>query len=335
MARRIAILATEKAIVGGMITLIETFEYCNIYWQLNKPEAKEPLFECVIVSPNGEPITNDLGVRLNTISLIDANQLKEMDAVIVASMIIRNEECITSYLRNFAPFTHALLEFKKLKRPISAYCTGSLALASTGLLNEHQATCAWWLSTMFTNRYPKVILTMNKIVVADKGMFTAGAASANLSLALVLVRELVSEKLANRISKLLLIDPNRSSQMPFMDRRLVPEHKDELIHNVQNWMQKNLLDNSSVEELAQRFAVSGRTLIRRFKSATTETPAAYRQRLRIEEAKILIETTQLSIEKIANAVGYEDISAFRKSFTKLTSLSPNAYRNRFKTTAVT
>ncbi|MEI5639776.1 MULTISPECIES: GlxA family transcriptional regulator [unclassified Pseudoalteromonas] len=335
MPRKIAILATDKAIVGGMITLIETFDYCNMYWKTIKPESNELLFECFIVSPSGNPISNSAGVQLATKSLKQSNYLIDMDAVIVASTVISDRKSFNEYLLSFAPISQAIIEYKKLNRPISGYCSGVLVLAATGLLDHHKATCAWWLSAMFTQLYPKVHLSMDKIVIKDNGIFTAGAASANLSLALVLVRELANEKLASKISKLLLIDPNRSSQMPFIDRRLVSEHQDDLIYKVQQWMQNDIKDNSSIEELSKRFAVSERTLIRRFKKATGETPAAYRQRLRVEEAKILIESSNLSIEKISNSVGYEDISAFRKSFSRHTSLSPNAYRNRFKAEPLT
>lgn len=334
MTRKIAILATDKAIAGGMITLMETFDYCNMYWQNFNPEVNKPLFECVIVSPDGSPIQSGNSIFLPTIGIEETQEMKGVDAIIVASTLVRDEASVKSYLKKFAPLVPHLLEFAKTGKPVTAYCSGSLVLAATGLLKDKAATCAWWISPLFEKLYPDVKLTMNKIVVADKHIFTAGAASANLSLALVLIRQLAGEKLSNQISKLLLIDPNRSSQMPFMDTRLMPEHRDQLIHKVQHWMQKNLRENISLEQLADQFAVSSRTLIRRFKGATGVPPATYLQKLRVEEAKVLLETTDYTIENTANLVGYDDVSSFRKCFIKHTSLSPNSYRNRFKTDSV-
>jgi transcriptional regulator GlxA family with amidase domain len=73
-----------------------------------------------------------------------------------------------------------------------------------------------------------------------------------------------------------------------------------------------------------------RTLNRRFKQACGTTPIQYLQALRIEQARKLLETTAFSIEKIINAVGYEDLSSFTRLFKKITGLSPSQYRTKFK-----
>ncbi|SQH74469.1 Transcriptional regulator, AraC family with amidase-like domain (fragment) [Shewanella benthica] len=152
---------------------------------------------------------------------------------------------------------------------------------------------------MFERNFPDVNLCMDKLVISDEHIHTAGATTSNLSLALHLIGILAGEQIANQMAKILLIDPNRTSQQPFMSMDLsvgVNNHKDELVTKIQNWMQTHI-----------------------------------EQSFLLDEAKRLLETTELALEQIVDRVGYEDVSSFRKLFIQLTSLSPRAYRQKFNT----
>ncbi|MFO7188205.1 MAG: helix-turn-helix transcriptional regulator [Pseudomonadota bacterium] len=76
-----------------------------------------------------------------------------------------------------------------------------------------------------------------------------------------------------------------------------------------------------------------RTLKRRFKTATGTTLIEYLQNLRVEEAKKLLETTELPAEEISAQVGYEDGSFFRRLFKRSTGLTPGQYRRMFQPVA--
>jgi transcriptional regulator GlxA family with amidase domain len=106
-------------------------------------------------------------------------------------------------------------------------------------------------------------------------------------------------------------------------------HNDETISKCQHWLQQNISQNISLEQMADYCAMSKRNFIRRFKKALNETPANYLQQIRIEAAKRLLENTHLRFEDIVNKVGYEDSGAFRRVFTKHTNLSPISYREKF------
>ena len=106
-------------------------------------------------------------------------------------------------------------------------------------------------------------------------------------------------------------------------------NRDEKIADIQQYLQQHLAENLELGQIASHFAMTQRTLIRRFKLSTGDTPMAYLQKLRIEKAKQLLESSQLPIEQLLNVVGYEDLSSFRKLFQQYTSLTPKAYRDRF------
>ena len=140
---------------------------------------------------------------------------------------------------------------------------------------------------------------------------------------------MAGEQIAAQMARIILVDPNRASQIPFMSLQQLKGHKDEQIGKIQQWMQSNLSETFSLDELAERFSLTKRTLMRRFKQAVGDTPVNYLQRLRVEEAKRLLETSAISFEVIVNKVGYGDVSTFRKLFVQLTQLSPKVYRERF------
>ena len=330
MTKRIIILATDNAIAGGIITLKETFDHCNTYWRRVNAEPVDPLFECAIVSPDGKTLQTSNGYPLPSSPLRDWGNFENADAVVVASALAHDLESIRDYIVRFKPFVGPLKTFSQSGRYVGSYCSGTLVLASTGLLDNRAATCSWWAAGMCRQMFPAVKLNSNEVIVRDDTFITAGAASANLNLGLTLIRHLTTERIANHMAKLLLITPNRLSQNLFSDTSVLMEHQDELIQNIQRWIRANLKQTITLDAIADKFALGKRTLMRRFKSSTSETLAHYIQRLKVDEAKVLLETSRRSVQSIAQAVGYEDVGAFRKCFIKYTSVSPNVYRKTFR-----
>lgn len=330
--KRIVVLAADNAVAGGILSFMDVFSFSNTYWKETHPDADEALFECAIISPHGEPIKSDHNVQLPVIAHDKAEHyLSHADALVVASATITNRAQFNAYLDDFKPHIASLRQFASTGKPIAAYCSGTLMLAATGLLDHKKATSVWWLAELFRLSFPLVNLCSEHVVMNDGQYYTAGATSANLSLALQLVQKLAGEQIAMQMAKVLLIDPNRTSQQAFMTLDAEPRHKDELVARIQDWMQLHLNRSLQLDDIADTFALGKRTLIRRFKKAINETPASYIQRIRVDEAKRLLETTELAIEQIVEKVGYEDVSSFRKLFIQTTSLSPRAYRQKFNT----
>ena len=111
--------------------------------------------------------------------------------------------------------------------------------------------------------------------------------------------------------------------------RLAKPHKDDLVKDVQAWLDEHYSETVTVEALADRFNVSKRTIIRRFNSALDMPPNTYVQSIRIEAAQKLLEETERTVDVVMNDVGYDDASSFRRLFRKKTGLTPTEYRRRF------
>ena len=106
------------------------------------------------------------------------------------------------------------------------------------------------------------------------------------------------------------------------------EHEDESIRAVQLYI-KNHYQELKVEDLCERFAIPRRSLERRFKKATHNTPVECIQRVKLEAAKKDLESTGKSVSEIMYDVGYSDVKSFRNVFRRITGLTPVAYRCKF------
>jgi len=106
-------------------------------------------------------------------------------------------------------------------------------------------------------------------------------------------------------------------------------HEDEDVKKVQDYIEKNVSEKISVEELASKFAIGRRSFEKRFKKATNNTPIEYIQRVKIEAAKRSLETSRKNVNEVMYDVGYFDVKAFRSVFRKVTGLSPVEYKNKY------
>jgi transcriptional regulator GlxA family with amidase domain len=107
------------------------------------------------------------------------------------------------------------------------------------------------------------------------------------------------------------------------------DHSDAIIRKAEDWLHNHFPDDIELDQLAAEMALTPRTFLRRFKSATGETPLAYLQRLRTDAAKRMLEEDRLTIQEVGLAVGYEDAAFFRDLFKRHVGLAPGAYRERY------
>jgi len=134
--------------------------------------------------------------------------------------------------------------------------------------------------------------------------------------------------------KFFQIDIERTSQSPFFIFQVQKGHGDDLICQAQNYIEENLSEKISFEELASKLAISRRNFDRRFVKATGNTPVEYLQRVKVEVAKKTLERGRKTIFEVMNEVGYSDDKAFREVFKKITGLSPLDYRGKYSQEAV-
>ena len=217
---------------------------------------------------------------------------------------------------------------------IATMCSGAFLLAATGLLEGRACSTHWKLADNFRRLYPNVNLLADKLITAEKGIYTNGGAYSFLHLILFLVEKYFDRQTAIYCSKILQIDMDRTSQSPFVIFQTQKNHGDEVVGKAQTYIEENLAGKISFEELASRLAVSRRNFDRRFIKATGNTPVEYLQRVKVELAKRTLEKGRKTIFEVMNDVGYADDKAFREVFKKITGLSPLDYRAKYNKDAV-
>ena len=185
----------------------------------------------------------------------------------------------------------------------------------------------------FRRRHPDVVLRPEEVLVVagdDGRLITSGAATAWHDLALYLIARHVGPATAQAVARFLLWEWHRDGQAAFQVFAPPTDHGDAAVLAAQRAIAENFAVASPVEEMVKLVGARPRTFKRRFTAATGHTPIAYVQRIRVERAKRMLETTAEPIEEISWAVGYEDPASFRRLFKRLTGVTPGAYRQRFQ-----
>jgi transcriptional regulator GlxA family with amidase domain len=212
---------------------------------------------------------------------------------------------------------------------VASLCVGAFLLAATGLLNGRKCATHWMFANDFRKMYPEVELVVEKIITDERGIYSSGGAFSYLNLILHLIEKYASRETSIFCSKLFQIDVDRGSQSPFMIFQGQKEHEDEPVKKAQEFIEKNVQEKITVDQLAAMFAVGRRNLERRFKKATSNTIAEYIQRVKMEAAKMRFESSRENVNEVMYNVGYSDPKAFRITFKRITGLSPVQYRARY------
>lgn len=207
---------------------------------------------------------------------------------------------------------------------LAAACASTFLLAETGLLNNRRATTTWWLGPLFRERYPMVELMTDRIIVADWPIVTGGAAMAQMDLMLAIVGKFAGPKLAHACANYLLLDERRS-QVPFMAINYLAS-QDPKIASAEKWVRKNITRDFAMDELAEAVALAPRTFARRIAATCGVSPIQFVQRIRLETARFLLETTRLSVDQISRQVGYAGPSTLRRLIRRDTKHSPGHFR---------
>jgi transcriptional regulator GlxA family with amidase domain len=289
-------------------------------------EAKDRprLFDIQLVG-----INKDSGIKKGLYTVLPdilINDVPRTDLVIIPA--IQPSDMRKSLDMN-QPFIPWLIKHHKRGAELASLCLGSFLLAETGLLQGKKCTTHWGYANAFRAMFPDVELLTEKILVDEGGIYSSGGALSFTNLILYLIEKYAGRDMAIMAAKIFMIDIDRDSQNPFIMFNGQKGHEDESIKLAQEFIEKNFSEKLTVEALASRFAIGRRNLERRFKKATSNTVVEYIQRVKIEAAKMSLESSRENVTEVMYKVGYTDTKAFRTTFKKITGLSPIQYRSKY------
>jgi AraC family transcriptional activator FtrA len=208
-------------------------------------------------------------------------------------------------------------------------CSGVFVLAAAGLLDGKRATTHWRYVERLRARYPRVKVEPDVLYVDEGRLLTSAGSAAGLDLCLHIVRRDHGAEIANQVARRLVVPPQREGgQSQYVPVPVAAESTGGLAA-VLEWAQARLNEDLSVERWARRAALSPRTFARRFRAETGTTPHRWLVHQRVLAAQRLLETSDASIDQVAEGVGLQTAATLRLHFRRALRTTPTAYRRRF------
>jgi transcriptional regulator GlxA family with amidase domain len=215
-------------------------------------------------------------------------------------------------------------------RRVASICTGVYGLASTGLLNGRRVTTHWKFANDLAARYPKLKVDANPLYIQEGKFYTSAGVTAGIDLSLALIEEDFGPQVALAVARELVVYMKRSGgQDQFSEPLKFQMASASRLADLPAWITGHLDQDLSIEVLARRVHLCPRQFSRRFKAEFKSSPAAFVQRLRLDEARTRLAGANCSVETVADSVGFHDPDSFRRAFVKCFGVPPQQYRSRF------
>jgi transcriptional regulator GlxA family with amidase domain len=227
------------------------------------------------------------------------------------------------------------LAFARIRRGarMVSICTGAFPLAATGILDGRPATTHWAYADRFRDLFPKVLLDPDVLFVDDGDVLTSAGVAAGVDLCLHIIRRDHGSVVANGAARRCVVPPWRDGgQAQFIERPL-PTAPELTTGPARAWASERLDQPLDLAAMARHAQMSVRTFTRRFRTETGMSPAQWLTRQRVEHARLLLETTDASVDEVARLSGFGSAVSLRQHLHAAVGVAPLAYRRTFRPTA--
>jgi transcriptional regulator GlxA family with amidase domain len=273
------------------------FEFANV-------TVEEPAYAISLLSEAGGPVVSSAGFSVDTVPFSD----DPFDTVLVAGN--NHAEPVSpgliAFLKNVAPRA----------RRVGSICTGAFILAEAGLLDGRRATTHWFHARDFQRTYPKVRMEEDRIFIIDGHVWTSAGMTSCIDMALALVEKDMGTEVAKSVAKKLVVYHRRAGGQSQYSALLELNPKSDRIQTTLVYAKENLHKELSVEQLAEVAHLSPRQFSRAFHAETGQSPAKAIENLRVEAARLMIESGRIPIDTIAREVGFGDRERMRRAFLR-------------------
>ena len=318
--KHISILVPENAILGSLEGSRQLFTQVNEFF---KAKGAQPVFDVHLVGLTKETRLCGGLFTANPDVLID--NVPKTDLIIIPAL----DGDISKAIEKNKAFIPWIVKQYNSGAEVASLCLGAFLLASTGLLNGRKCATHWMAESNFKKMFPEVNLVTERVITDEHGLYSSGGAFSYMNLILYLIEKFAGREMAVLAAKVFAIEIEREDQLSFIIFQGQKDHDDEQIKKAQEFIEKNFQEKITVDQLASMFAIGRRNLERRFKKATSNTVVEYIQRVKMEAAKMNLESSRENVNEVMYKVGYTDTKAFRNTFKRITGLSPVQYRSKY------
>lgn len=321
--RDVTVVMFDDGVSSAAVMPTEIFYAAGRLWNILHDEPPQVAFTVRTASVDGRAVVSPYGLKIQPESAIAA--ITHTDIIIVPTSGLDLDLKLVE--------NSALLPWLRRHHAAGAYvvgiCMGSAYLAAAGLLDGRMATTHWAVADAMAARFPKARWQPELFVTEDQRTLCSGGVGSAIDISLYLVEKFCGHETALQTAKALLLPMPRLHQSGYAVLPVSRAHDNERVRAAEAWLQRNFRTEISTQALADRVCMTERTFTRQFKAATGKLPAAYVQAVRIEAAKVMLESSREPIQSIAHAVGYCDLAFFRTLFKRATGMTPAQYRSSF------
>ncbi|MFI8193760.1 GlxA family transcriptional regulator [Streptomyces sp. NPDC085946] len=324
-AGTVAVVVTEEIGVPSW-DLYELSIPCTVFGK-PQPDLADPWYSLRLCGTGaGEQGGAAAGAGLTLRTPYGLDGLDGADTVVVPSV---PDACVEEGRPLPRELTDALRRAHAAGARVVSLCTGAFALAEAGLLDGRRATAHWMHTARLAERYPKVEVDPSVLYVDDGDVLTSAGLTAGLDLCLHLVRRDLGAHVANQLARRMVVPAHRPGGQAQFIEMSVPATDDRGIAPVLGWAREHLDQPLTVARLARRAGMSPRTFYRRLQAATGMTPLQWLLDQRVGRARVLLESTDLPVERIGELSGLGTANNLRHHFLKHLGVSPGQYRRAF------
>jgi transcriptional regulator GlxA family with amidase domain len=232
----------------------------------------------------------------------------------------------------YDPFFVAWIEDAASRsRRVASICTGAFLLGAAGLIDGKKVATHWRFCDRLAKEFPRAIVCPEPIFLKDGVIYTSAGITAGIDLALAMVEEDHGHEVALNIARFLvmfLVRPGGQAQFSHMLSHQAVTSKP--LRELQVWMRENLREDLTIENLAARLGMSPRHFTRVCLRETNMNPGQFVDRLRVEAAQQLIDSSNMGLKEIADACGFSTADAMRRTFSRVIGITPGEYMGRFR-----
>jgi transcriptional regulator GlxA family with amidase domain len=271
----------------------------------------------VLDAANG-PVLSSCGASVSPTASMDSP--RDYDYLVVVGGLLHGGQrvpvALTSYLRQAAAAGVKLV----------GLCTGSFVLARSGLLDGHLACVSWFHREEFTAEFPECRIVSNQMFVIDRDRLTCAGGTSVVHLAAHIIERSIGRASAVKALRIMI------EEQPLPSRTLQPEQvisvrsADTVVHKAMLLLEQQLQSPATIEQLCEPLGIGRRQLERRFQRDVGLSPAEYRQRLRLERARWLLQNTDLEVTEVSLECGFQSSANFARVVRKSLGLSPRELR---------
>lgn len=301
---------------------LEVFSKANSY----APVVGHAPFRYVltVASPVGGEVTSSSGLTIGrTVALEDLPA--DLDTVLVAGgsgagLRLSQTGPLVAWIQHHGPGV----------RRLASICTGAFVLAAAGLLHGRRATTHWSSCEELQRLFPDTSVEPDALFVSDGNIYTSAGITSGIDLSLALVEQDLGPQVALAVARDLVLFLRRpGGQAQFSASLAAQARSGGRLDDLLVWIADHPEDDLSLPALAERAAMSERNFGRVFTKQAGMTPACYVECVRLDRAKLYLETTDWPLARVAERSGLGSVATLIRAFGRRMGITPDSYRKRF------